>query len=216
MIGHTIAAVIFGALAQIAPDKVLSDSGSPCPRVVFTGIGADGRRYGAAMTLSGGMGAQSARDGLSAAPFPSNAGGTSVEIIEAVTPLVFHRRELVPDSGGPGRHRGGLGVALDVQLLADAPCTVSMMTDRIDHPPLGRDGALPGAPNVVRKSDGRAVHPKARTPLLPGETLEIRTAGGGGCGPTSERDPAAVEHDIAFGYVTPEAAATRYGRRVEP
>jgi N-methylhydantoinase B len=216
MIGHTISAVVFGALAQIVPDNVLSDSGSPAPRVVFTGIGADGRRFGAAMTLSGGMGAQTARDGLSAAPFPSNSGGTSVEIIEAATPLVFRRRALVPDSGGPGRHRGGLGVALDVQLLADAPCTVSMMTDRIDHPPLGRDGGDPGAPNVVRTSHGRAIHPKARTPLLPGETLEIRTAGGGGCGPASVRDPAAIEHDVAFGYVTPDAAATDYGRKVEP
>lgn len=216
MIGHTIAAVVFGALAQVIPDRVLSDSGSPAPRVVFTGIGADGRRFGAALTLSGGMGAQSSRDGLSAAPFPSNAGGTSVEIIEAATPLVFRRRELVADSGGPGLHRGGLGVAVDVQLLAAAPCTVSMMTDRVDHPPLGRDGALPGAPNVLRRSSGCAVNPKARTPLLPGETLEIRTAGGGGCGPVAERDPAAVEHDVAFGYVTPEAAADRYGRKAEP
>jgi N-methylhydantoinase B len=213
MIGHTVSAVVFGALAQIAPDKVLSDSGSPAPRVVFTGLDSSGRKYGAALTLSGGMGARSTRDGLSAAPFPSNAGGTSVEIIEAATPLVFRRRELVADSGGAGRFRGGLGVALDVQLLAETPCTVSMMTDRIDHPPLGRDGGLPGSPNVVRKDDGSAVDPKARTPLLPGETLQIRTAGGGGYGPPSERTRAAVEHDLAFEYVTPQAAAAIYGRR---
>jgi len=140
MIGHYVSAVIFGALAQIVPERVLSDSGSPCPRIVFTGMGADGRKYGAAMTLSGGMGAQSSRDGLSAAPFPSNAGGTSVEIIEARTPLVFRRRALVADSGGPGKYRGGLGVALDIELIADRSCILSMMTDRIDHPPLGRAG----------------------------------------------------------------------------
>jgi N-methylhydantoinase B len=211
MIGHTISAVMFGALAQVVPDRVLSDSGSPAPRVVFTGMNPDGQKFGAALTLSGGMGAQSSRDGLSAAPFPSNAGGTSVEIIEAATPLVFHRRELVPDSGGPGRRRGGLGVALDIELTGDRPCVLSMMTDRIDHPPLGRSGGLPGAPNAIGKAGGGFVHPKARTELRPGDVVEIRTAGGGGYGPVSERDPAAVARDLEYDYVSREAAGATYG-----
>jgi N-methylhydantoinase B len=210
MIGHYISAVMFGALAHVVPERVLADSGSPAPRVVFTGIGPDGRKYGAALTLSGGMGAQAARDGLSAAPFPSNAGGTSVEIIEAATPLVFRRRELIADSGGAGRHRGGLGVAIDVQLAADRPCTVSMMTDRVQHPPLGRFGGAAGAPNVITKTDGTVVHPKARSELAPGETLQMRTAGGGGYGSPEERDLKQVERDLEFGYVTEEAARSQY------
>jgi N-methylhydantoinase B len=214
MIGHYVSAVIFGALAQVVPERVLSDSGSPCPRIVFTGMGADGRKFGAAMTLSGGMGAQASRDGLSAAPFPSNAGGTSVEIIEARTPLVFRRRALVADSGGPGKYRGGLGVALDIELIADRSCILSMMTDRIDHPPLGRAGGLSGAANVIGKADGGFIHPKARSELQPGDILEIRTAGGGGYGPVSERDRAEVERDVEYDYVTREAAADTYG--VEP
>jgi N-methylhydantoinase B len=202
MIGHTISAVVFGALAKVVPDRVLADSGSPAPRIVFTGAWPDGQKYGAALTLSGGMGAQSTRDGLSAAPFPSNSGATSAEIIEATTPLVVRRRELIADSGGDGRHRGGLGVALDVQLADERPCTVSMMTDRVQHPPLGRLGGGAGAPNVLARSDGVAVPAKARSELAPGATLHVRTAGGGGFGLPHERDPALVERDLAFGYVT--------------
>ncbi len=202
MIGHYIAAVVFGALAKVTPERVLADSGSPAPRVVFTGTDA-GERWVAALTLSGGVGAQVSRDGLSAAPFPSNSGGTSAEIVEAGTPLVMRRRELRADSGGSGRHRGGLGVSIEMQLLGDEPCTVSMMTDRVDHPPLGLLGGGDGAPNVIRKADGGAVHPKARTQLQPGETIEMHTAGGAGYGPASERDPALIERDLELEYVTP-------------
>jgi N-methylhydantoinase B len=76
------------------------------------------------------------------------------------------------------------------------------MTDRIDHPPLGRFGGGSGAANVVRTADGRPVDPKARTELRPGQTLQIRTAGGAGFGPAERRDPALVDRDLAFGYAT--------------
>ena len=209
MIGHTVSAVVMGALAQVIPDRVLADPGSPAPRVVFTGIGRDGRKYGAALTLSGGMGAGAQGDGLSAAPFPSNAGGTSAEIIEAAAPLLVRRRALRADSGGAGRHRGGLGVDLEIQLVADRPCTVSMMTDRVRHPPLGLCGGDAGAPNVVATAGGGAIDAKARTELPPGETLVVRTAGGGGCGPAAQRPPALRERDLAYGYVTGGASPER-------
>jgi len=207
MIGHYIAAVIFGALAQVVPELVLADCGSPAPRIVFTGS-EQGTRYVAALTLSGGMGGQYTRDGLSAAPFPTNSGGTSAEIVEAGTPLVIRRRELRANSGGSGKHRGGLGVTIEIQLLAEDPCSVSVMTDRVDHPPQGAFGGGDGAPNVLRKSDGTLVHPKSRTALRPGETIEIHTAGGAGYGPEADRDPALIERDRELGYVTgdPEAA----------
>lgn len=210
MIGHYIAAVVFGALAKVVPDRVLADSGSPAPRVVFTGTDR-GARYGEALTLSGGMGAQAARDGLAAAPFPSNSGGTSAEIVEAGTPLVMRRRELRANSGGTGKHRGGLGVSIEIELLSDAPCIVSMMTDRVDHPPLGLSGGGNGAPNVIRKSDGTLLNPKARTQLQPGERIEIHTAGGAGYGSASERDPALRQRDLDLGYVTPRDAPDRTG-----
>jgi N-methylhydantoinase B len=82
---------------------------------------------------------------------------------------------------------------------------VSMMADRIDHPPLGLLGGGDGAPNVIRKADGTPVHPKARTQLMPGETLEMHTAGGAGYGDAAERDPDLIERDLKLQYVTREA-----------
>jgi N-methylhydantoinase B len=201
MIGHYVSAVVLGALAQVVPDQVPAECGSPAPRVVFTGSNG-GRRYVAALTLTGGMGAQATRDGLAAMPFPTNSGGTSAEIIEAGTPLLVRRRQLRSGSGGAGRHRGGLGVSLAVQSLAAEPCTVSMMADRVDHPPRGLLGGGDGAPNVLCKSGGEPVNAKARTALMPGETIEIETAGGGGYGPAAERDPELIRRDLELGYVT--------------
>jgi N-methylhydantoinase B len=212
ILGHYLSAVIFGALAQVIPDRVLADSGSPSPRVVFTGSWPDGSKYGAALILSGGMGAQSYRDGLTAAPFPSNAGAISVEMVEAATPLLFRRRALVPDSGGPGRFRGGLGVATHVELLGQRPGVISVMTDRVQHPPLGRSGGGPGRPNVITKS-GRPVDPKSRTGWEPGDLLAIESAGGAGFGPVSERDPDLVRADLEEGYISLEAAVGDYGLR---
>jgi N-methylhydantoinase B len=207
IIGHSLSATVFGALAQVLPDRVLADSGSPCPRFVISGIYPDGRKWGSSFLLSGGMGAQARRDGLSAAPWPSNAGTTSVEIVESGTPLVFRRRALLPDSGGDGRFRGGLGVATEIELRSDRPAVLSMMTDRIDHPPLGRAGGRPGTPNVLARSTGGRVPPKSRTELKPGEVLTMHTPGGGGFGPPGERDPAMRRRDLEFGYVTSDESA---------
>jgi N-methylhydantoinase B len=202
IIGHCLSATVFGALAQILPERVLADSGSPCPRFVISGIYPDGRKWGSSFLLSGGMGAKTDHDGLSAAPWPSNAGTTSVEIVESNTPLLFRSRALVPDSGGAGRYRGGLGVETAIELRADRPALLSMMTDRIDHPPLGSHGGMPGTPNVLTRSTGGRVPAKGRTQLQPGEILTMHTPGGGGFGSPDARDPQQLQRDLEFGYVT--------------
>jgi N-methylhydantoinase B len=207
IIGHSISATVFGALAQVVPDKVLADSGSPCPRFVISGRHPDGRKWGSSFLLSGGMGARRDRDGLSAAPWPSNAGTTSAEIVESTTELLFRRRALVPDSGGDGQYRGGLGVATEIELRSQSPAVLSMMTDRVTHPPLGRHGGLPAAPNVLERSTGGVVPAKGRTELKPGELLTMRTPGGGGFGPPERRDPELRRRDVEFGYVSAPAAA---------
>jgi len=204
IIGHSISATVFGALAQIRPDRVLADSGSPCPRFVISGMFPDGRKWGSSFLLSGGMGAKNNRDGLSAAPWPSNAGTTSAEIVESTTELLFRRRALVPNSGGDGTYRGGLGVATDIELRSKKSAVLSMMTDRVTHPPLGRHGGHPAAPNILTRSGGGSVPPKGRTELQPGEVLSMRTPGGGGFGPPEARDPEQRRRDIEFGYVTAE------------
>ena len=208
ILGHCIANVVLAALGKVLPERVLADCGSPSPRIVFSGALANGRRYNAALLLAGGMGGQSWRDGLSAAPFPSNPGTTSVEVIESATPLLFRSRALRPDSGGAGTYRGGLGATTEVELRADRAGLVSVMTDRIHHPPLGFCGGEPGAPNEILL-DGVAVDPKARTPLPPGSVLSVHTAGGGGYGPKEQRDARAKSRDEEFGYVSANPIAPR-------
>jgi N-methylhydantoinase B len=210
ILGHYLSNVVFGALAQVVPDRVLADSGSPSPRIVFSGIRPDGSKFGAALLLSGGVGAHATHDGLSAAPFPSNAGAISVEMVEAAVPLVFRLRALRADSGGAGRHRGGLGVSTAVELAGNAPAIVSVMVDRVDHPPLGRFGGQPGAPNVVLKN-GERVPSKSRVRMDPGDVLTVHAAGGAGFGPASERPAEAIRSDLEARYITPEAARGAYG-----
>lgn len=210
ILGHYLSNVVFGALGQVVPDRVLADSGSPSPRIVFSGTRADGSRYGAALLLSGGVGAHSTHDGLNAAPFPSNAGAISVEMVEAASPLVFRTRALRADSGGAGRHRGGLGVTTAVALGGTSPAVVSIMVDRVDHPPLGRLGGRPGAPNVVLKNGERAPS-KSRIRLEPGDVLTVHAAGGAGFGDAAERAPERIRADLEARYITPEAAKAEYG-----
>ncbi|MHB8537539.1 MAG: hydantoinase B/oxoprolinase family protein [Candidatus Dormibacteria bacterium] len=211
IIGHYLSAVVFGALAKVVPDRVLADSGSPCPRFVFSGLWPDGRKFGSAFLLSGGMGAQVSRDGLSAAPWPSNAGTTAAEIVESNTPLIFRRRALIADSGGAGKFRGGLGVATSIQLRGDTAAILSMMTDRVDHPPLGLFGGLAGTPNVLTRTSGEPIEPKSRTEVHPGEVVTMETPGGGGYGLAADRDRKSIERDIEYGYITLEAARRVYG-----
>lgn len=215
ILGHYLSNVVFGALAQVVPDRVLADSGSPSPRIVFSGVRADGTNYGTTLLLSGGMGAHAACDGLSAAPFPSNAGAISVEMAEAAAPLIFRRRALRTDSGGAGRTRGGLGVTTVVEVAGRFPATVSVMVDRVDHPPLGRLGGQAGAPNVVLRN-GERVPSKSRVRMNPGDVLTVHSAGGAGFGPPAERDPDRIGDDLAHRRVTPQAAERDYGRPVLP
>jgi N-methylhydantoinase B len=205
ILGHYLSTIVLDTLGQLVPDRVIAESGSPSPRVVFTGIDADGKKYGAALLLAGGIGANSWRDGLSAAPFPSNAAATSVEMVEATTPLLFRRRELRADSGGAGRFRGGLGAVTEVEVRGERNCVVSVMTDRVDHPPLGFAGGGSGAPNRVTR-DGEQLPSKSRSTLMPGQLLSLQTAGGAGFGPPEQRDPALAARDVEMGYVTGEQA----------
>jgi N-methylhydantoinase B len=138
-----------------------------------------------------------------------------VEIWEARNPWLVERLELAVDSCGPGRHRGGLGLELEIRLLEDA--WVTAVIERTTTPPWGLEGGGEARPNAaeLRLPDGarRTVSKATRLSAPRGAVFELRTGGGGGWGPAAERDPAAVERDLAEGYVTAEHARTHYGAR---
>lgn len=212
MTGHLVSSAVLLAMADALPGRVIADSGS-CPglRVSLRGLNEHGTRFAQVMFPNGGMGARSHADGLSATGFPTNAGGGSVEVMESVTPVVFWKRELLQDSGGAGRFRGGLGQHIELECMAEQPLDMTTQFDRINHPALGVFGGQPGGPSRLGLNDGLPVPAKGRMMLHKGDVLHIRYAGGGGYGPPKERDRDAVREDLREGLISEEAARAVYG-----
>ncbi len=213
--GHLLSCAIYAALAPAMPDRIVADSGScPSTRAVFSGRWPDGRKFSFILFANGGMGARPMKDGLSCTPFPTNSTCASIEVMENLAPLLVWRKALLPDSGGAGRFRGGLGQEAVIEVRATEPIAISLLTDRRDHPAQGFLGGLPGSPVRLLVNETRAPHPKARGWLQPKDRLLIRYGGGGGFGPPQARDRAAVQEDLAEGYITPDAARRLYGLKV--
>ncbi|MAP12842.1 MAG: hydantoin utilization protein B [Gammaproteobacteria bacterium] len=210
--GHLLAGVIYQALAEAAPYKVLAEcGGAPTMRAVFSGARSDGSRFSQILFASGGMGASAVGDGLPTTAFPTNAGAGSIEAFESVAPLMVVKKELRTDSGGAGRQRGGLGQECVVKNLSSESLQLSLLSDRHEHPASGMLGGQPGGASAIEMGIGRTPHPKSRTRIAPGEELTLRYAGGGGYGPPSERPRDAVLEDVRNGYVSPAAAESQYG-----
>jgi N-methylhydantoinase B len=210
--GHMLAGVIYRALADVIPEQVIAESGAaPSMRALFSGLDRNGDRFSQVLFATGGMGASPHRDGLPTTSFPTNVGAGSIEAYESVAPLLVWRKQLRPDSGGPGRFRGGLGQEAIIEVRSPSPVRLSLLSDRRDHPALGiRDGQA-GAPAIIELGDGTRPHPKSRTTVAPGTKLRMVYAGGGGYGDPKKRDPEAIARDLRDGYVTPDAARKHYG-----
>ena len=164
----------------------------------------------------GGWGAARHRDGTG--PFRSNAHGDTkevpVELQEASFPLMFDYVRLRQDSGGAGRHRGGLGVEKSYRVLVPARLTASM--ERTQCAPWGLEGGAPGQTGrieVHRDGEPPVSLTKKQMQLRAGDAVRVFTAGGGGYGDPHERDAEAIAADLAQGYISSRAAAAEYGHR---
>ncbi len=208
LIGHYLPMLVFGCLGQVAPERVMAACGSPMWGMNQSGLRANGRPYANMFFYNGGMGGNRRGDGVSCLSWPSNVSSTSIEISEHIAPLRFHHKRLRPDSGGPGRHRGGLGQEILMENLADSPVAVSFLAERTVFPAFGIEGGQSGAPGAVR-INGERVDPKRQYVLKRGDTVGLATPGGGGHGPAQERDAAALAADLAEGYVSDPAAFHR-------
>ena len=210
--GHLLAGVVFGALAQVVPEKVLAESGSaPTTRSVYSGLDRHGNRFSQILFASGGMGGSHVQDGLPCTAFPTNAGAGSIEAFESIAPLIVWKKELRQDSGGPGKFRGGLGQEIVVEVVSAEPIRLSLLSDRQKYAPRGMLGGKDGAKVEIRLADGTRPHPKSRGTLKPGDVLTLRFSGGAGYGDPRGRDPDAVRRDIRAGYVSAERAKQAYG-----
>jgi N-methylhydantoinase B len=205
-----IHSAIYAALAQAMPQHVQAGSGSFWSLVAF-GADEGGNVYRVHMLPNGGKGAVLGQDGLPTIAFPYNGTATPVEILENNAPICVRCRELIPDSGGPGRFRGGLGQRLRFTPAGTPPVNMFVRPDKLRYPAPGIAGGEAGAPGSILLNGQPA--PMTTVTLGHGDILELCLPGGGGLGSPGERAATDVERDLVEGYVTPQAAEQRYGRR---
>lgn len=208
LIGHYLPMLVFGCLGQVVPERVMAACGSPMWGMNQSGVNAAGKPYANMFFFNGGMGGNVRGDGISCLSWPSNVSSTAVEISEHIAPIRIHHKRLRPDSGGPGRHRGGLGQEILIESRSETPIAVSFLAERTIFPAFGIEGGQAGAPGVLR-INGEKVDPKRQYVLQRGETVLLATPGGGGHGDPAERDPHALAADLASGHVTDPAAYRR-------
>ncbi|MBM3451085.1 MAG: hydantoinase B/oxoprolinase family protein, partial [Armatimonadetes bacterium] len=166
-----------------------------------------------AYLFMGGQGATLVSDGHSTLTMPDNCSNVPIEVMENRAPVVYEQKEFLPDSGGPGRFRGGLGQRVTARVLADWPILfVPSSLGRIMHPCVGiRGGGTGGRGRLFFPDMGEDLHPRKTVQVAPGTRITVHAPGGGGAGDPFERDPARVSRDVALGFVTPDAARRDYG-----
>jgi N-methylhydantoinase B len=202
--------VMLGALAQADPSRATA---APCGTInalSMAGVRRDGSRWVMFNFFGGGLGGNPESDGLSHAGNPiSTATMPPLEILEAAYPVVFRQWALRPDSAGAGQHRGGLGAIYEIESLTDAE--VSLLGERGCVGPFGVLGGGAAALNRFAWQDGDAmrapelVSKVTNVELRAGQCVRLETPGGGGWGDPALRDAAAVQRDVALGYVTAAA-----------
>jgi N-methylhydantoinase B len=167
--------------------------------------------------FGGGLGGNPEGDGLNHSNNPiSTATIPPVEILESLYPVMFTRWALRPDSGGPGRNRGGLGAIYEVEALADAGADVFLIGERGKYPPFGVNGGGPAALNrfVYETDQGEATPPMVSKVtdirIRQSQKVRLETPGGGGFGDPATREPERVVRDVELGYISPEAARRDY------
>ena len=215
-LGQMTPDLVLGCLHQALPHAVPAE-GASCMYDLPMRHTADaarngGREFAVELVHNGGTGARPMADGLSATAFPSGVFGSQVEITESTAPVTVWKRELLPDSGGPGQYRGGLGQRIEMTSAIDEPFLVFLSVERLKNPAKGRAGGRPGAPGRIRVT-GRAqdIPGKCQLRVEPGERLIFDTPGGGGFGDPAARDPLLLAEDISNGIVTAQAARRDYG-----
>ena len=215
-IGQMVADLMLGCLHGAMPGTAPAEGATclydlPLRSIAAIQPGGGNSAFATELCHSGGMGARPALDGLSATAYPSGLWGTPVEIAESTAPLYIRRRELIRDSGGPGRFRGGLGQMIELESSEGAPILLLAGVERTKYPARGRDGGHEGAPGRITLRSGPTLNGKGEQLIPAGDLLYWEAPGGGGYGEPSERDPLAVARDVQLGLVSPQAATEIYG-----
>jgi N-methylhydantoinase B len=226
VVGQLLPDLMMGCLHQAIPDRVAAE-GSSClwnpplrGGASVSGQATSNRRvlpdFEVITFNSGGTGARPLRDGLDATAFPSGVRTMPVEATENVAPIVIWRKELRPDSAGPGRSRGGFGQVMEIAGKDDLAFACNAIFDRVANAPKGRDGGGPGAPGRVELKSGATLRTKGLQVIPDGDRLVLSLPGGGGMGDPHARDAALVARDVRDELVSAAAARLDYKVVVSP
>jgi len=193
--------LILLAFSMLAPGRVPAQSGGSMNNVMMGGIDR-GVPWSFYETNGCGMGARPHADGLDAIhAHMTNTLNTPIEAIERDFPLRIVRYEFAEGSAGAGRYRGGSGLVRSFALTRGS-ATLSLLAERHRIAPRGTDGGLDGetgSHTLERAGVTSALPAKTTLTLEPGDVVEVRTAGGGGYGPPSERTDVARDRDLRDG-----------------
>jgi len=212
---HAVVDAVFEAMSGIVPGRGRADGCASRSFVMSGGRDPGTRKYVQYEIFGGGTGALEDQDGVSGSTVNHTNGKiASVEIVESEYAARVTRCELIPDSGGAGAHRGGLGILREYEVLE--PARFSLRSTRHKVAPLGVGEGGPGRIGrltVNPGTDRERVLPSRYSdlPLRPGDTFRLETPGGGGYGDPLERDPELVLADVAASYVSVAAAERQYG-----
>ncbi|MCR9150442.1 MAG: hydantoinase B/oxoprolinase family protein [Rhodobacteraceae bacterium] len=219
--------VVFSAFAQAAPDKVVANAYGTINALSIAGRRRDGRPWVMFSFYGGGHGGSPEGDGLNHGNAPiSTATIPPMEILEAAYPVMFRQWALRPDSGGAGRHRGGMGAVYEIEVLEEGGAEAFLFGERGRFAPKGIAGGGAAALNrfAYESGDGGWQTPPLASKmrgirLRQGQAVRLETPGGGGYGPAADRAADRVARDVARGLVTAEEADRAYGpawREVAP
>jgi N-methylhydantoinase B len=209
--------LILGALTKAMPGEVpVAGSGVLVVTYISTSELGGAGRVVVANPVSGGSGASGERDGISGAEMSvAFLRNVPVEVLEAEAPVVVRRFGLAPDSEGPGKFRGGFGVAYDLEIRHPSAVVVMRGKDRQRFCAWGAAGGQAGTTsgNIGTRQGAEPHDIGKRTVYRPelGELIQLWGGGGGGFGDPFERDPELVMADVAAGLVSPERAREVYG-----
>ena len=203
-----------GALAQLVPHRVSAAGEGGNSLAIFAGTAPDGERFIYYELVVGTWGARPTADGNDGLSNPcATAANIPVEVAESEFPIMIERYGLVPDSGGPGRFRGGLAIERVWRSLAPTT-TLQVRSDRQNHAPYGLSGGLEGGRSANLLTDGSGSHsypPMFSTVVESGTVFDHRMAGGGGWGDPLDREPDAVADDVRNEKVGAASARDHYG-----
>lgn len=213
--GSCICETAFRALGSVLSERLAADSKRTMCNIGFGGISPrTGEYFVFYEAQGGGYGARATKDGIDAVqPHMQNTENSPIEETEANYPLQFVRYELIENSEGPGRFRGGLGLRRDYRLEGEV--VFSVLADRARFAPQGLAGGLPARPaHYVRNPDSdrpEELPSKVSVRLAPGEVFSVQMPGGGGYGDPLDRAPQRVLDDVLAGKVSADRALSEYG-----